>query len=105
MSALRFRFRLHRRRQESNENHGDRGNYLGGRVKSRFSGKFFNEFAARFDGKTTEAVNKALLPKKIIGGLPLGRFYPELADSVLLCATEMSRREDMDRVAAAIGIV
>jgi glycine dehydrogenase subunit 1 len=48
-------------------------------------------------------VNRALLKRKIIGGLPLGRFYPELADSVLLCATEMSRREDMDAVAQAMG--
>ena len=50
-----------------------------------------------------EAVNEALLEKKIIGGLPLGRFYPELADAMLLCATEMSRREDMDAVAEAFG--
>jgi glycine dehydrogenase subunit 1 len=31
--------------------------------------------------------------------LPLGRFYPELADAMLLCATEMSRRAEMDRLA------
>ena len=42
---------------------------------------------------------RALLEKKIIGGLPLGRYYPELEDSMLLCATEMSRREKMDAVA------
>ena len=41
-------------------------------------------------------VNKTLLKKKIIGGLPLGRFYPELADSMLVCATEMTRRSEMD---------
>jgi len=46
-----------------------------------------------------EAVNKKLLKKKIIGGLPLGRFFPELADSMLVCATEMTRRQDMDRLA------
>ena len=34
-------------------------------------------------------------------GLPLGKFYPELADCMLLCATEMSRRADMD----AIGVI
>ena len=73
--------------------------YLASRVKPRFCGKFFNEFVARAAGKTPDAINKALLKRKIIGGLPLGRFYPELADSMLLCATEMSRRADMDALA------
>ena len=40
---------------------------------------------------------------KIIGGLALGRFYPELADSMLLCATEMTKRTDMDELAAEVG--
>lgn len=80
-----------------------KAHYLAGRVKPRFGGKFFNEFAARVKAKPVEEVNKGLLRQKVIGGLPLGRFYPELADSVLLCATEMSRREDMDRVAEAVG--
>jgi glycine dehydrogenase subunit 1 len=79
-----------------------KAHYLAGKLKPRFSGKFFNEFAVRLEGKTPEAANKALLKKKIIGGLPLGRFYPELADSMLLCATEMSKREDMDAVAAVL---
>jgi glycine cleavage system P protein (glycine dehydrogenase) subunit 1 len=75
-----------------------KSHYLANRVKPRFCGKFFNEFVARAPGKQPEPINKALLKKKIIGGLPLGRFYPELADSMLLCATEMSRRPDMDAV-------
>jgi len=79
-----------------------KAHYLAARLKPRFCGKFFNELAVRVEGKTPDSVNKALLKKKIIGGLPLGRFYPELADSVLLCATEMSKREDMDRLAEAI---
>jgi hypothetical protein len=29
----------------------------------------------------------------------LGRFYPELADCLLLCATEMTKRADMDALA------
>jgi len=73
--------------------------YLAGKVKPRFSGPFFNEFVAATEAP--ELVNQALLDKKIIGGLPLGRFYPELSDAMLLCATEMSRREDMDTLAAA----
>ena len=75
-----------------------KAHYLAGKVKPRFTGGFFNEFVARVEGRSVDELNKSLLKKKIIGGLPLGRFYPELADSVLLCATEMSRRADMDTV-------
>ena len=74
-----------------------KAHYLASQMKPRFSGPFFNEFVA----VTSESVSKALLKKKIIGGLPLGRFYPELADCALWCATEMSRREHMDTVAEA----
>jgi glycine dehydrogenase subunit 1 len=89
--------------RELGEQNLAKAHYLASRLKPRFSGKFFNEFAARLDGKSPDAVNRALLRQKIIGGLPLGRFYPELADSVLLCATETSRREDMDKVAEAMA--
>jgi glycine dehydrogenase subunit 1 len=74
--------------------------YLAGKLKPAFSGKFFNEFVVRCGNP--EAVNKALLKKKIIGGLPLGRFYPELADAMLVCATEMTRRAEMDEAILAL---
>jgi glycine dehydrogenase subunit 1 len=80
-----------------------KAHYLASKLKPRFSGGFFNEFAVRLEGKTPEQANKALLKRKIIGGLPLGRFYPELADCVLLCATEMSRRADMDSLAEVLS--
>jgi glycine dehydrogenase subunit 1 len=76
-----------------------KAHYLAGKLKPRFTGRFFNEFVVR----APEAVNKTLLKKKIIGGLPLGRFYPELADCQLLCATEMTRRADMDTVAEVLA--
>ena len=57
----------------------------------------------KVSGKTPDEVNAALLERKIIGGLPLGRFYPELSDCLMLCATEMSRRSDMDAVAGALA--
>ena len=76
-----------------------KAHYLAGKLKPRFTGPFFNEFVVRAEGKSPEEINKALLKKKIIGGLPLGRFYPELADCMLLCATEMTKRADMDAVA------
>jgi glycine dehydrogenase subunit 1 len=80
-----------------------KAHYLAGRLQPRFCGKFFNEFAVRLEGKSPDAVNRALLRKRIIGGLPLGRFYPELADSMLLCATEMARCEDMDRLTEVLA--
>ena len=79
-----------------------KSHYLAGKVPRRFGGKFFNEFVATPNGKSPEEANKALLKRKIIGGLPLGRFYPELAGCMLLCATEMSTRAQMDAVAEAI---
>jgi glycine dehydrogenase subunit 1 len=79
-----------------------KAHYLAGKVKPRFNGPFFNEFVAKVEGQAVNELNKSLLKKKIIGGLPLGRFYPELSDCVLLCATEMTRRADMDAVADAI---
>ena len=75
-----------------------KAHYLASKTKQRFSGPFFNEFVA----VTPDSAQKALLKKKIIGGLPLGRYYPELADCALWCATEMSRREQMDTVGEAL---
>jgi glycine dehydrogenase subunit 1 len=66
----------------------------------KFDAPFFNEFVAVTNGRSAKAINDELLGQKIIGGLPLDRFYPELSGCVLLCATEMSKRADMDRVAA-----
>jgi glycine dehydrogenase subunit 1 len=77
-----------------------KAHYLASKLTPRFSGKFFNEFVAKVEDP--DALNRALLKKKIIGGLPLARFYPELSGSMLFCATEMSRRADMDLIAQAV---
>ena len=77
-----------------------KAHYLAGKLSLVFDAPFFNEFVVRTNGRTPDQINSELLEKKIVGGLPLGRFYPELKDSMLLCATEMSRRQDMDTVAA-----
>jgi len=67
--------------------------------------------ASMYDGSSSvpeaammaDQVNAELAEKKIIGGLPLGRFYPELKSAMLLCPTEMNKREDMDTFAAILG--
>jgi len=80
-----------------------KAHYLAGGLKRKFDGPFFNEFVVDCGARTPDAVNAALLEKKVIGGLPLGRFYPELANCVLLCATEMAKRAEMDVVKEALA--
>jgi glycine dehydrogenase subunit 1 len=77
-----------------------KAHYLASKLPLVFEGPFFNEFVVHTNGRPPEVINAHLLKKNIIGGLPLERFYPELKNAMLLCATEMSKREDMDTVAA-----
>jgi len=78
-----------------------KAHYLAGKLPLRFDAPFFNEFVITANGRSPEEINSKLLEQKIIGGLPLGRFYPELTNCMLLCATEMNKRSDMDAVASA----
>jgi len=80
-----------------------KAHYLASKLPLRFKGPFFNEFVAEVNDP--EAFNEALLERGILGGLPLGRFYPELGGAVLLCATEMAARERMDALAEVFAQV
>jgi len=80
-----------------------KAHYLADKLKPAFCGRFFNEFVVSAGNRSVQAVNQTLLGRKIIGGLALGRFYPELENCMLLCCTEMSRRADMDAVAEAFA--
>jgi len=73
-----------------------------GRATGRFAGPFFNEFVIGGLGHA-DAVQRRLLDSGIVAGLPLGRYYPELADSLLVCVTELNRVEDIDRLASALA--
>jgi len=59
-----------------------KAHYLAGKLKPAFTGKFFNEFVARVGNRRRST--RRCSRKRSIGGLPLGRFYPELADSMLV---------------------
>ena len=71
-------------------------------AKVLFSGApRFNEFVVQ----TTEdpqAINSRILGHKIIGGLPLKKFYPELGNAALWCCTELTTRSAID---TAVGMV
>jgi len=60
-----------------------------------FNSPFFNEFVVKFpDGfKTTY---QQMLEKKIVAGLALSPYYPELASHYIMCVTETMSKEDID---------
>jgi glycine dehydrogenase subunit 1 len=62
-----------------------------------FAAPRFNEFVVEPPGDAEELL-AALREEKIIGGLSLGRFYPELKNHVLVCVTEMVSQEAIDRM-------
>jgi glycine dehydrogenase subunit 1 len=66
-----------------------------------FSSSTFNEFILRIQGEP-ERVLEGLKGKKILGGFPLGRFYPELNHHLLITVTEMKTKEEIDRWAEAL---
>ncbi len=70
--------------------------YLAQGLELRFRGAFFNEFVVKPRRFSVEDALQTLIGEKILGGVALRRFYPELDDCLLVCATEMNRREDMD---------
>ncbi len=76
-----------------------KAHYLGSKVQPHFSGPYFNEFVASAKENPPEEINRRLLNRGIVGGLPLQKFYPELGNAMLLCATEMTKRADMDTLA------
>jgi len=67
-----------------------------------FSSPTFNEFVLRIHGDP-EKVLERLKGKKILGGIPLGRFYPEMNHHLLVTVTEMNTREEIERWAEALG--
>jgi glycine dehydrogenase subunit 1 len=69
---------------------------------SRFSAPTFNEFVLRVPGRAADVL-RALEEKQILGGLDLGRFYPELDDCILMTATELTTSADVDRLVAALS--
>ena len=61
----------------------------------------FNEFVVKTT-ETPEQVQAQLLEQKIIGGLPLARWYPELGNASLWCVTELNTREQIDKAASLL---
>ncbi|HET6215407.1 MAG TPA: aminomethyl-transferring glycine dehydrogenase subunit GcvPA [Acidobacteriaceae bacterium] len=63
----------------------------------------FHEFVLE-TSEAPEQLNAKLLKQKVIGGLPLSRWYPELGHATLWCATELNTREQIDHAASLLQL-
>jgi glycine dehydrogenase subunit 1 len=69
---------------------------------ARFSAPSFNEVVVRVPGRGADVL-AALEERKILGGVALSRWYPELDDCILMTATELTTSAEIDRLAAALS--
>jgi glycine dehydrogenase subunit 1 len=70
----------------------------------RFAAPVFNELAVRVPtGTTAAAVLAKLREHKILGGVDLGRWYPQLADCMLVTATELTTDAEIEQLARALA--
>ncbi|MBU0733008.1 MAG: aminomethyl-transferring glycine dehydrogenase subunit GcvPA [Proteobacteria bacterium] len=86
----------------------DKAEYLKSELKGAgfhipFDRPTFNEFVVEFP-QGFERTYERLLEKKIVPGLSLGPFYPELANHYLLCVTETRSRAEMDELVRGLTI-
>jgi glycine dehydrogenase subunit 1 len=84
----------------------DKAEYLKGKLhgigfKIPFASPTFNEFVVEVP-QGFENIYQDLLKKRIVAGLPLSRFYPELLSHYLICVTETKTKEDMDKLALEV---
>lgn len=70
-------------------------------ARLRFEGPTFNEFVVDLK-KNAEEVVAGLVRRKIYAGIPLGRYYPDMKNSLLVCVTEMNKKEQIDRLASEL---
>ena len=85
----------------------DKSEYLKHELKKAgfaisFASPSFNEFVVEFPAGF-DKTHQRLLEQKIVAGLALAPFYPELANHYLLCVTETCSKADMDALVKELG--
>lgn len=73
-------------------------------VKRIFSGPLFHEAVIALPEPVDEVLH-ALKSKRILGGLSLQEFYPELGNTLLVCATETKTAADLENYAGHLNQV
>ena len=64
-----------------------------------FNRPTFKEFVVRLKGRSVAKLIEKAQHKHIFAGVPLGRWYPQLDDCLLVAVTEKRTKEEIDRLA------
>jgi glycine dehydrogenase subunit 1 len=67
----------------------------------KFSAPFFNEFVVQTPKPASEIL-KQLTDRKIVGGLALEAYYPDMSNALLVCVTETTKRAAIDKFVDAL---
>lgn len=73
-------------------------------VRGAFAGNKFHEAVLLLD-RPVAPVLAELASRKILGGLDLADYYPELGSALLVCATEVKTKNDIETYALALADV
>ncbi|MEK7747611.1 MAG: aminomethyl-transferring glycine dehydrogenase subunit GcvPA [Nitrospirota bacterium] len=66
-----------------------------------FPSHFFKEFVVKTLGDSALLLRR-LVKKRILAGIPLGDYYPEFSDCLLICVTEKKTDEEMEKLVACL---
>lgn len=73
-------------------------------VKARFSAPLFNEFTLELPIEAGELIGR-LIEKGIMSGFPLGRYYKDMAQCILIAVTEKRTKEEIGMLTEALEAV
>jgi glycine dehydrogenase subunit 1 len=77
----------------------------GNRFSLAFDQPTFKEFVIRDAENQVDALIAGALEAGYFAGIPMGRWYPELNDCLLVCVTEKRTKQEMDALVAALDRV
>jgi glycine dehydrogenase subunit 1 len=75
----------------------------GGRLSLAFQQPTFKEFVVRDSKRDVEGLIAKAADDGIFAGVPLGPWYPDLADCMLVTVTEKRTKQEIDRLAASLS--
>jgi glycine dehydrogenase subunit 1 len=84
-----------------------KAHYAAAELKKRgfapaFPHPFFNEFAVKCPVAPEKIVEK-LAAQRVLAGQPLGAYFPQWKDHLLICVTEIKTKEDIDRFVSLLA--